>query len=218
MWSSNKIKRQRAGASHLALCGCGHRISREPAAAFLLGHFDPRIAMPKEWCRSAWPQGEPEWLKLSLSTSARQSAMQSWPDKLRVLLPDSNAAPSAARREVLWQRMALAHGYEDELPLEILLEEIEKLLCQTGLVDRPKLGQPVSKPVLFLTAALRAAADEAGLERRAFRILLMRMHQYLDVYAVLSDAIDEPQKRVRALLSPPICTHTHTHTRIHIHT
>ena len=172
-------------------------VPREPEAAFLVNPMLPRIALPKEWCRPAWPGGEPAWLKYSLSATAKQSAMQTWPDKLRVMLPDSAAAPSAARREALWQRMAVSGGYEEELPIDVLLEEMEKLMTQAGLVDRRQIGQPPSKPALFLAAALRAAAMDAGLERRTFRLLLMRTHQYLDVYSILADVVQDPQARVK---------------------
>ena len=51
--------------------------------------------------------------------------------------------------------------------------------------------------MLFLSAAVRAAADEAGLRRRHFRTLVMRLHQYLDVHAVLAAEVHEPHHRVK---------------------
>ena len=44
----------------------------------------------------------------------------------------------------------------EALPLEVLLEELEKLLQQTGLLERRKIGEPPAKPALFLSAALPA--------------------------------------------------------------
>ena len=44
-------------------------------------------------------------------------------------------------------------------------------------------------------AALRAAAEESGqdrrVDRRSFRLLLMRTHQYLDVFSVLHDVVHD---------------------------
>lgn len=187
---------ERANSPHLSVL-VRRVVPREPEAAFLVNPMLPRIALPKEWCTPAWPGGEPAWLKYSLSATAKQTAMQTWPDKLRVMLPDSAAAPSAARREAVWQRMAVSSGYEEELPLDVMLGEMEKLITQAGLVDRRQIGQPPSKPALFLAAALRAAAMDAGLERRTFRLFLMRTHQYLDVYSILSDVVQEPQARLK---------------------
>ena len=175
------------------------RTPREPDAAFLAGEYTPKVALTKPWVQQPFPSG---WDATKTSHKARLDAMQKWPDRLRVLLPDSNAAPSAARREALWQRMAITNGLDDQLPVDAVIEELERLLEHEGLVERQKF-EAKSRPVLFLTAALRAAAEETEsladgmIERRTFRLLLMRMHQYLDVYTVLAEVVPEPHNKVK---------------------
>ena len=132
-----------------------------------------------------------------LERAALQQA--SWTLALRALLPDSNGAPSAARREVLWQRIAVQQpdgAWDEHIPLPEMQAALERVVQQSGVVERKPLGEPTSRSILFLDFALRAAAEEVGVARRTFRLLLMRMHQYLDVHAVLPE-VAEPHHRVR---------------------
>lgn len=164
----------------------------------------------------AWPQSQPEWLKYATSPKVRAAAQASWTQRLRVLLPDANGAPSAARREALWQRVCASGDMTllECVPLEQLISTLESVALQSGLVERRPAGHAPPKQCLFMGAALRAAAEEIGAQfigtgpgrgddasrivhRRAFRLLLMRMHQYLDVHAVLADVVTEPHHRVR---------------------
>ena len=156
------------------------RIAYESEAAFFKDPRQPPLELPNH--SLAWPLGEPEWMKASASFEARASAQQAWASKLRVIMPDSCGAASSARREALWQRLVASVGYDEELrapeniPLDDLVNLIEKLMQQCGLVERRQLGMPTPQPIQFLQAGMRAAADETGLERRSFRVLLMRLH------------------------------------------
>jgi hypothetical protein len=176
---------------------------REPESAFFADSNRPRLAIAPERCGAAWPHGgQPEWLRLyGLSATQRADVQQHhWTERLRTLLPDSNGAPSSSRREELWQRMAtrqLDGSWDEQIPQEELQAELEKLVLQTGLVERRQLGAAHPKPLLFLSCALKAAAEEVGeVSRRKFRLLLMRMHQYLDVHALIPE-VSEPHGKVR---------------------
>lgn len=176
---------------------------REPEASFLANPLDPKLRIEESWCAPAWPQAEPEWLRFYKLDAAHRSKMQQqWTLRLRVLLPEALSAPSAARRETLWQRMAaqqLDGEYDEQVPIDVLASEIERLCQIAGLFERQQAGQVTGRHVLFLTAALKAAADEVCgapyAQRRQFRLLLMRMHQYLDVHTLLPE-IAEPHHKV----------------------
>lgn len=164
---------------------------REQSAAWLADPLGPhRPAVPNWWA---------QWCMLS--PEARVAAQAAWTHWLRVLLPDANSAPSAARREALWRSMSLGGTSDHRIAVQDVVEQIEEVLLKSGLVERPRPGQARPRQLLFTAAALRAAATEVGsghtVHRRSFRLLLMRMHQYLDVHAVLAELCDDPQQNVR---------------------
>ena len=169
-------------------------LPREAEASYLADPMAPKLRIEEMWCAPAWPQAEPEWLRFyKFDAAQRAAAQQAWTDRLRVLLPEASSAPSSARREALWQRMmtqqfdGLDLDDADEVPLELLQAEIERVCQQAGLFERQQAGQVTGRERLFLGAGLRAACEEVtgGLiaQRRSFRLILMRLHQYLDVHA-----------------------------------
>ena len=107
-----------------------------------------------------------------------------WTERLRHLLPDSGGAASAARRDELWQRM---EGGVDAVAYDRLELFLLDLTLQTKLVSSHEASS-----LLFMGAALFAAADEIGLRRASFRLLLQRMHAYLDVHTALGFAAAHP--------------------------
>ena len=183
--------------------------TKEPESAWAVGLRPTREE--KNWISSrgtAWPQGTPEalWLHaVPKAVGAESAAML----RLRVLLPDSHAAPSAARREELWQRLS---GGRDAVDVADIFNAFASFARGAGLIEIVPEDEPSPKRLIFLRAAVYAAADECGLEeegppspggtlfktfqRSRFRVLIQRMHQYLEAYAVLADEIYEPGGRV----------------------
>jgi len=192
--------------------------TKEPESAWTVGSRPTREE--KNWISSigtAWPQGAPEALWLHAvpkatrpasgdeAVRAESAAML----RLRVLLPDSHAAPSAARREELWQRLS---GGRDAVDVADIFNAFASFARGAGLIEIVPEDEPSPKRLIFLRAAVYAAADECGLEeegppspggtlfktfhRSRFRVLVQRMHQYLESYAVLADEIYEPGGRV----------------------
>jgi hypothetical protein len=195
--------------------------AREFEAAFTQHPLGPAITMLNPWNASPRPRanvhGKPP----------------SWQATLRLLLPESCGAPSAAARERVWQRVVsnnkrskVLANFEDLLAYILLLCRQQGIIGEGGgggwsaasspggantpsdgkasRADSPVTvadgasfggGGPV-KIEQFVRVGLEVAADMAGLERRAFRLLLMRFHQFLDVTTVLH-RVRDPMQSVR---------------------
>ena len=95
-----------------------------------------------------------------------------WTQAVRVLLPDSNRAASAARRAELWRWMG-GSATNGRLPLRAVQQFIEEMVMNHFAHERE--GKERHRMLLFLRAGLRAAAD-AVLEGTsdAFQVELSR--------------------------------------------
>lgn len=79
-----------------------------------------------------------------------------WTQAVRVLLPDSNRAASAARRAELWRWMG-GSTTDGRLPLQAVQQFIEEMVM--GHFAHEREGKERHRMLLFLRAGLRAAAD-----------------------------------------------------------
>ena len=209
----------------------------------------PRSVAKSSWATSAWPQRLPEAVYYLGVPPARAHADHAHPDdrpalmRLRVLLPDSNGAPSAARRDELCTRF---FSGQPTCGVEQLYDRMATACVRAGLCEQqshPSVAPP--RLLMFLKAAVLAAAEvvhdstvrqrppasrheepsgrpaaddltaeesaEGGsgddvdavavaspsvVARSCFRLLVQRIHQYLEVYAALHDEVSEPHARV----------------------
>lgn len=184
---------------------------REPEAAWSAG--PQLIRETKGWATPSWPLRTPEavWLG-AVPRKARPTSNASSGDaekiaaetsammRLRVVLPDSHAAPSSARRDELWHKLS---GGSDVAPVDELFGAFSIAMQRAGIVEPQQPDAPQPKRLLFLRAAIHSVADECGLveegrafHRSRFRLLIQRVHQYLDAYAVLADQVFEPNSKV----------------------
>lgn len=156
---------------------------REFEAAYSSDPLSPRLTIRKAWCTPAWPkQFDPNRFafltKPVEDQMTRRQYAAAWTAQLRVLLPDSSGAPSAARREHMWAALAVSWTDRKGRPLldpsycpseQTLATSVVRFATRAGLTDK--------HTHLFLEAAVAASVEAAGLERCDFRLLLMRLHQ-----------------------------------------
>ena len=178
---------------------------REPEATHVVLPSSPRILFVKTV--AAWPLAGP---------ASGERVASSW-SALRPLLPDSNGAPSGARREHLWQRCTRGGGHSEDgaaaVEVQALQHHIETLAMRHGVIDRLSTAPPSpekrERRELFLSDAVRGACELVGtfhkrkreyigntpsgvrlvemLPRAKLRVFLLRLHQFLDVIKLLND-------------------------------
>ena len=122
------------------------------------------------------------WCEITLPKRAGDG--KHWSVQLRVLLPDGGGAACVARRDALWQQLGGGGEFIPAADCESFFFNFYEFVIRAGLGGEAKRLQ-------FFGAALRASAEMVGLDRGAFRYFIMRMHQYLDVHAVL-ESCDDP--------------------------
>ena len=113
----------------------------------------------------------------------------SWTARLRTLLPDSSGALAAAQREELWARVTRQQYNATTVEFHDFRDYLENLVVNAGLAPPVPALEP--QRLQFLAAGLHAAVAMVGgmISRQRLRVILMRLHQYLDVYALLNTQI-----------------------------
>ena len=125
-----------------------------------------KIAGHPLFASSAWPrQSEPR-------TPHGRTLPFNWTTAMRVLLPDTSRAASAARREEIWRWMG-GPSTKAVIPFDVLQEGVERMVLQN--FEREHKGAKEHRMLVFLRAAMRAAADEIlSSTSNAFHVMLSR--------------------------------------------